>query len=76
MRATEQLTLWDFNKYRLAVLNNELNKLGPYRLPDMTDVHRHPDCENYAGCLGYAAMQNWPSFSCQRCRKTVGGVFE
>lgn len=34
---------------------------------DQVVGHREFDCPSYEGCLDFAALRNWPSFSCRAC---------
>ena len=44
--------------------------LGPFKLVGKT-IYRFMGCANYDTCLGYASSNDWESFSCLGCRKTM-----
>ena len=71
MRADAQLPAWEFLKKRDARIADAVNGLGPFK-QDTEERYRHPDCPNYDGCLSFAAIRRWASFSCKGCRKAVG----
>ena len=77
IKANQQRGLWEcIGKLQAEVLD-KTNMLGPYRLAqDSSEIPRHLDCANYDLCLGFAAKENWQSFSCRGCRKTNHGRFE
>lgn len=76
VRANQQRVLWEFVESCEAALVDHRNKLGPFYLREGEEVYRYLECPNYEACLDFAANNKWPSFSCQNCRKTVGGTFE
>lgn len=71
MRVDTQLDAWTFIRKREARLVDAVNGLGPFR-QEGEDRYRHMDCSNYDGCLNFAAIKKWSSFSCQGCRKAPG----
>lgn len=76
IKANQQRGLWECIGSLQAQVLDKTNMLGPYKLsPDAEEIPRHLDCSNYDLCLGFAAKENWKSFSCEGCRKTSHGKF-
>lgn len=75
MRADDQTTLWESVRITDSKRNDAMNGAGPYKLAERADICRHFDCNNYEACLDFAAAKKWPSFTCEGCRKTFGGIF-
>ena len=76
IKANQQRGLWECIGSLQAEVLDKKNMLGPYKLAaDASDIPRHLDCNNYDLCLGFAARENWQSFSCKGCRKTNHGRF-
>lgn len=71
MRSTAQLSAWTWVRRREARMNDALNAVGPFK-QTTKDTYRHPDCANYDGCLTFAAVRRWETFSCLGCRKAHG----
>lgn len=76
LRALEQPTVWGFVLGREEAFADAANKLGPFPQPLTDDVSKHVYCPNYDGCLSFAAVNKWTSFSCIGCRRVQGRQFE
>lgn len=75
MKADDQATLWEFMRTAVSSRNDVINESGPYKLAASAYICRHFDCGNYEACLDFAAARKWLSFTCEGCRKTLGGEF-
>ena len=76
LKAAQQLSVWGYVRGRAEQLADTVNRLGPFPLKASEEVHRHIYCTNYDGCLNFAALHRWQSFSCVDCRRVQGRQFE
>lgn len=73
MHALDQRILWEYTRCQVSDNVSFSDGVGPFKLLEGSKViPRYFSCANYDACLGYAAQELWPSFSCEGCRNVRG----